>query len=315
MSLPKVSVGVPSYNYSKYIIETLNSVVDQTYSNIELIIVDDCSTDNSVEVINEWIAAYKGERQITFIVNAVNMGVTKACNIILQHASGKYITWLDSDDLIFPDKVEKQVEVLEMAGSNTGFIYSNVNIIDAKGMIIDNDYMLTIGYDYKKMPTGNVFEMLFDFNFVPALSILANVACVKAVGGFDDNVALHDYYIWLMLSKKYEVAYIPENMASYRIHGGLSLSTSPKTKTKMLEGVLVVLYQHYHTGNAVVKKKIKNLIVDIAPALYKFKYPTAKYWLKLAFEMKPGFKTALYYFGITVGISYNFFDKIKSKLK
>ena len=312
MNLPKVSVGVPSYNYSKYIIETLNSVVNQTYSNIELIIVDDCSADNSVEVINQWIAAYKGEKKIAFIVNAVNMGVTKTCSVILQHASGKYITWLDSDDLIFPDKIEKQVKVLEKAGSDTGFIYSNVNIIDAKGMVIGYDYMLSIGYNYKKMPTGNIFEMLFDFNFVPALSILANVACVKAIGGFDDRVALHDYYIWLALSKKYQVAYIPEHTASYRIHGGLSLSNSPKTKTKMLEGVLVVLYQHYDTGSIVVKKKIENLVIDIAPALYKFKYPTAKYWLKLAFQFKPGFKTGLYYWGGCLGLSYNFFGKIRS---
>jgi glycosyltransferase involved in cell wall biosynthesis len=313
MSLPKVSVGIPSYNYSRFIIETLNSVVNQTYSNIELVIVDDCSIDNSVEVINEWIAAYNGDRQITFIVNAVNMGVTKTCNVILRHASGKYITWLDSDDLIFPDKIEKQVEVLEKAGNNTGFIYSNVNIIDGKGVVIDNDYMLSIGYDYRKMPAGDIFEALFDFNFVPALSILANVECVKAVGGFDDNAALHDYYIWLALSKKYEVAYIPENMASSRIHGGLSLSNSPKTKIKMLEGVLVVLYQHYDTGSIAVKKKIEKLIVDIAPALYKFKYPTAKYWLKLAFKLKPGFKTVLYYWGCSLGLSYNFFDRLKLK--
>src|SRR5437868_5835704 len=103
---PLVSIGVPNYNYAHFVIETLNSVVGQDYTNIELIIIDDLSTDDSIAVIEEWISNYQGNVSIIFLKNSSNVGITKTCNHILQNASGKYIQFLDADDLVLPQKIK-----------------------------------------------------------------------------------------------------------------------------------------------------------------------------------------------------------------
>jgi glycosyltransferase involved in cell wall biosynthesis len=112
VDLPLVSISVPSYNCSEYIISTLDSVKNQTYSNLELIIAEDCSTDDSKEKIINWMAQ-SGFQNVKLIENKFNLGVVKTCNIILNNFKGKYYSLLGADDILMPDKIEKQVELFE----------------------------------------------------------------------------------------------------------------------------------------------------------------------------------------------------------
>src|ERR1035438_3501558 len=100
---PLVSVVTCSYNNSKYIIETLDSIKNQTYPNIEIVIVEDCSTDNSAELINEWLLTYKGLYK--FIRHEVNMGGSIPANVGLASSSGKYYSAIDTDDMMLPEKI------------------------------------------------------------------------------------------------------------------------------------------------------------------------------------------------------------------
>jgi glycosyltransferase involved in cell wall biosynthesis len=309
---PLVTIGVPNHNYPHYVLDTLNSVANQTYQNIELIIVDDLSTDNSVEVIDKWISNYNGSITINFIKNGVNFGLTKVCNIILENATGKYFQTLDADDIILPKKIEKQVALLE-ASENTALIYSNIGVINEAGEVINSDYLARIGYDKNDMPQGRIFEKLFDFNFIPLPSVLINTEYAKRVGGFDETLQVQDYYLWLKLSEQYKIIYLVENTALYRQHA-ISMSNNILTNPRSEDSVLKIKFKYYRNGNKKIRSIIKKNIYFSAAYLYQFNYPSAKIWLKKNLLLNPGIKSLGYYAAIKLGIPYSFFEKIKSKL-
>ncbi|MDB5280361.1 MAG: glycosyltransferase [Ferruginibacter sp.] len=311
-SNPLVSIGIANYNYANYIVHALNSIEDQSYQNIEVIIVDDHSTDNSVTVIEDWIKQYKGLKIISFIKNEQNLGIAKVSNLVLQSAKGKYFQVLDADDILLPDKVAIQVDKME-GNSNAALIYSNTCIIDEGGEVINNDYLSRVGYDEKNMPEGFVHERLFDFNFIPNSSVLVKTHSAKEVGGFDDTVQVQDYYLWIKLSEHHEVIYMHGNTAQYRIHG-TSLSNKESTNANSIAGELDLLYRYYKDGDAARQKKIKKSIHHSAAYLYQLKFPKAAYWLKQDFLLNPSVKTFGYFLAINLGIPFSFFARIKAIL-
>lgn len=308
---PLVTIGVPNYNYAHFIIRTLESVARQDYPNIELVIVDDCSTDNSIAVIETWIENYKGNIRTRFIKNNFNNGLTANCNLILKNASGKYIQFLDADDLILPGKIKTQVEQMEVL-EVAALIYSDVFVIDEKDEIIENSYLNSIGYNKSIMPSGKIQEQLFDFNFIPLPSVLVRTAYIHEASGFDETLSVQDYYLWLKITEKHTVIYMPGPTAMYRVHAH-SMSNSRSTNPRSVDSILTINYRYYKNANELIRKKIKRTIHNSAAHLYKLKYPTAKKWLQVDFFLNPGLKTALYFLGRQLGIPYLFFEKLKSK--
>lgn len=309
LTTPLVTIGIPNYNYAHYIEEALDSIARQTYQNIELIIVDDCSNDNSIAVIESWTKSYSGNIQIRFIKNEINYGLTKTCNIILENAKGKYFQTLDADDVLLPKKIEKQVAIMEKE-KNVAFIYSNVCIIDENGKIINTDYLNQIGYDENKMPQGRIFEHLFDFNFVPLPSVLINTEMVRRAGGFDENVQVQDYYLWFKLSEKHETLYFNEKTAYYRSHDS-SMSRSSKTNPRSVESVLNIKYKYFKNSSKAIQKTIRKNIHFSAAYLYEHKIPSAATWIKRDFFFNPGVKTFGYFLACNLGIPFSFFITIK----
>lgn len=306
---PLVTIGIPNYNYAHYIKEALNSVASQTYPNIEMIIVDDRSTDNSVAVIENWIENYSGRFIISFIKNETNLGLTGTCNVILKNARGRYFQTLDADDLLLPEKIEKQVALMERE-TNAAFVYSNIEIIDENGNIINSDYLQQIGYDENRMPQGNIFEALFDFNFVPLPSVLINTEMAIAAGGFDEKQQVQDYYMWLKLSEKHGVLYLKEKTAYYRLHHS-SMSRSAKTNPRSVESVLNIKYRYFKSSSKAIQKIIKNNIHFSAAYLYEHKISSAAKWLKKDLIYNPGLKSFGYFVAIHLGIPFSFFNAIK----
>ena len=308
-----VTIGIPNYNYARYIIAALDSVINQTYPNIELIIVDDCSTDDSRVLITEWITNYTGNISIQFIKNEENLGLTKVCNIILKNARGKYFQTLDADDILLPDKITRQVELLEQH-DNIGLVYSNIAMMDEEGQVINPDYLKHIGYEEKNMPQGNIFEQLFDFNFVPLPSVLVNTQMARAAGGFNEALQVQDYYLWLKLSEKHNTLFLPGNTALYRVHAS-SMSNSSNTNPRSVESVLAIKYKYFDTATAAIKNKIKRNIHFSSVYLYQHKIPSAATWLTRDFLLNPGVKTFGYFLAVKLGIPFSFFAKIKSMLR
>ncbi|MGN6267182.1 MAG: glycosyltransferase family 2 protein [Ginsengibacter sp.] len=308
-STPLVTVGIPNYNYAHFITEALNSVAAQTYREIELIIVDDCSTDNSVEVIESWIRNYKGTFRIIFLQNNKNLGLSGSCNVILNNSHGEYLQLLDSDDIIFPSKILRQIEVFNTS-TNVAVVYSNVQVVNENGIVTNPDYCNRIGYDRNNMPEGNVKEQLLYFNFITVHSALFKTRYAKEIGGFDESLTLQDYYMWLQLSEKHDFKFLNECTGWYRIHEH-SMSNNVRTNPASVDSAITLKYRYYAASKGPMKKKIAKNIQFGSVYLYQNRYPTSKKWLSIAFKLNPGFKPFIYYCSVRLGIAFSFFENLK----
>jgi alpha-1,3-rhamnosyltransferase len=237
---PLVSVIIPAYNHEQYVGACLESVIKQSYRNIQIIVINDGSTDNTEGKILSLIQ--NSERNISYI-SKENEGVCKTLNLGLSIAKGKYIAFLASDDMWAHNRIEKQVCFLEK-NSSVGFIFSDSKFVFNE--VVSNsrysDYKLVLNKIFSEPYTiKNIYYDLILENFISAITVLVRKKCIDEVGIFDSNIAFEDYDMWLRLSKKFPVAYIPETLALYRIH---TTNISHDTKL-MLRGTFQTIMKQY----------------------------------------------------------------------
>lgn len=196
-----VSVITPSYNSSKFIAQTIESVLAQTYENWEMIIVDDASPDNSNEIIEEYC---KKDTRIKLTKLKKNCGPAMARNRAIEEANGRYIAFLDSDDIWLPKKLEKQIQF--MKANNLAVTYSAYHTIGENGSRI-NTRKAKSEIGYKDMLKSN------------QIGNLTGIYDCKKIGKyFMENVAYEDYVLWLKLIKDVQYSKgLLEPLAEYRI--------------------------------------------------------------------------------------------------
>lgn len=206
-----VSVIMPTYNCGKYILQALDSVIAQTVTEWEVQIVDDCSTDNTAEVLKPYLRKYTN---IHYHVLAQNGGPAIARTEALKRATGKYIAFLDSDDVWLPCKLEKQIEFMKRTGAN--FSATGYGLIDEKGNRLHTVLIPPYRTDYKKCvrlsdPLGNL-TVMYD---------------QEALGKFEvPNIKKrNDFALWLQILKKTDYCYgMDEVLALYRVGRNESVS-------------------------------------------------------------------------------------------
>lgn len=214
MNSPLVSIIVISYNQGKYIRENLDSIKNQTYTDIELIIGDDASADQSVEVFEKWLQenAYPAAFQN---FHTKNTGLATILNECLEKATGKYIKLLAADDFLHPEAIEKCVAKLESVGEDYGMVFTDTYAIDDKSRILPD----IADYDALGNVTAAEFRRLLPVgNRIAALTVLMRKTAVEKTGPYEAQFLVEDYYRWLRISQLYFVAYIPEKLAFYRQH-------------------------------------------------------------------------------------------------
>lgn len=199
---PVVTLGVTSYNYSMYIIDALNSLLTQTYNNIELIIVDDHSTDNCPALIEAWIK--ENNINCKYIHHTENKGITKTLNEVVSLAGGKYILHFATDDMLMPERIERQVKILEDAGDEYGVCYANVNIINEHGQ---SRGRYTRENEFVKHE-GDVLEayLLKGLSFATP-GCLLRTGLYKKTGLYDERILIEDYNFWLRAFASTKVKY------------------------------------------------------------------------------------------------------------
>lgn len=207
--MPRVSVIIPCYNREKYIAQTVDSVFEQSYPDIELIVVDDGCTDGSRDVLE----SYSKRLRILEHPGRVNRGQSAAINLGLAVATGEYIAVLDSDDLFSPDKIKIQTEYLN-SNPTVGFVYANGMIIDDSGR---QEYLI---FPPGHLPPDGPEPVLLNcFISLPSNALVRRVLYEKA-GGFDVSLrAAQDHDMLLRLLEISSAGYIDKCLWSYRRHG------------------------------------------------------------------------------------------------
>ena len=196
-----VSIVIPVYNAEKYLVEALESAINQTYQNIEIVAVDDGSSDRSIQILESYGSKIK-------LVKQSNSGPAVARNRGVREAGGKWIAFLDSDDIWDLDKIRQQ---LDSVGSNK-WCYT-----DSVFMGGVNDGKRDGLFNTKH--SGNVFEKLIYVNFIGTSCLLIEREMFLQAGGFDEELrSIEDWELWIRLSKKNPISYIDEALVNYRIH-------------------------------------------------------------------------------------------------
>ena len=205
-----VSVIIPVYNSGNYIAETIESVLNQTYKDIEIVIVDDCSKDNSREVIESYL---KKNKNMVYHIQEKNAGAAVARNMALGLARGRYIAFLDSDDLWYPQKIEKQLDL--MKEKNAAICYTAIEMINEKGNLIKGKRNIKDRIDYK---------FLLKNTMIATSTVIVDR---KKIGNFQMPLIRsgQDYATWLQLMRNGINAYgINKVFVKYRV-GSNSLSS------------------------------------------------------------------------------------------
>lgn len=212
-TLPLVTIVVISYNQSKYINENLDSIKNQSYPNIELIVADDASTDNSVEIFDSWLKDNNYSAKKNY--HTKNTGLATVLNECVELATGKYIKLIAADDFLHPKAIEKCVQKLEELGDEYGMVFTNTNTID------DNSEIINIDADYNIDSEINPYVLkkeLLKKNIISALSVVMRLDVLKVTGDYNSSLLVEDYYRWLKINENYLIAYIPDKLAFYRYH-------------------------------------------------------------------------------------------------
>lgn len=241
-----VSIIMPTFNSEKYIKESIESVLQQIYQNWELIIVDDCSCDNTIELINECV-----DERIVLYKNDTNSGAAVSRNKAMRKARGKYIAFLDSDDLWTKDKLMKQV--MFMDDNNYVFTYTNYIIVDEK--LHPMNLLMTGPKCIKKFG-------YYLFNWAGCLTVMYD-ASVIGVLQIENLKKRNDYAIWLEITDKYDCYLLNETLAQYRRREG---SISNVSKIELIKSH----YQLFRNG----KKKnrlfsVVIVLINMCAYMYK----------------------------------------------
>lgn len=304
----KVSVIIPAYNAMQFLPNTIESVLQQTFGDYEVVIVDDGSMDE----IAKWVPQIQDSRVKFF--SQVNQGPAAARNLGLTKAQGEYIAFLDADDVWEPTKLEKQVQVLDQY-PDVGLVYSWVGSIDSQGNVCHK----VLNYSFE----GDVWEKLIEHNIIECGSTpMLRHSCFETVGMFDPNVKYaQDWDMWLRTALKYPFKVIPQTLVYYRNH--------PSNRSKnwtIMEPSYHIIFEKIFALATPAQQRFKNFAYALAYLTIAWKMlqsPTKNYqqiasYRKRAVAYYPQLRYSLPYLRFNLAVflvrwlGFDRYDKIRN---
>lgn len=228
--VPLITVVLPTYNRTGSLSKSIQSVLDQTYTNFELLVIDDASTDNTREVVSRI-----DDPRIKYIEHEVNQGPSVARNTGIEKANGNIIAFQDSDDEWFPEKLQKQVSAFDTAPSDVGVVYTGM-------WRIVNDERRYIPYTGVAPKEGDISSSIMRFNFISTQMAAVQKKCFDEVGKFDEKLdALTDWELWIRIANHYRFKLVNEPLVSAVVQSD-SIS---QDNDKILEAREHIVNKHY----------------------------------------------------------------------
>lgn len=235
---PLVSVVIATYNMAQYLAQAVDSILQQTWQNLEVIVVDDGSTDNTSEIMSR----YSNNAKVIYIRNE-NQGQPKAKNCGIKNTKGDFIAFCDADDLWEPNKLDVQMPLF--SNPAVGIVYSEVSNIDEH-----NQRYIKEGNEVRH--TGKITNFMLLENFVPFGTSVIRRACIEKNGIFDEEFRMGiDWDLWLRYSLDWEFAYTPERTYIYRVWSG-QMSTNYRGR---YDHAVRILKKFVSTHSAKLNKK------------------------------------------------------------
>jgi alpha-1,3-rhamnosyltransferase len=233
-----VSIIVPAFNHEDYVEICLESIFKQTYLEIELLIINDGSTDQTHQRIQNWLEKCPDRFLRVEYINRENRGLTNTLNQGLDWANGIYFSAIASDDILEIDKIDLLVFELEEKGQSYAAAFGNAKFIDGNGEAISLEIKDSTGtaiikaalfleyytygrkFNFRDPAYFGTYISLIAGNYLPAMSTLVRSESIRAVGGWTSGNTVEDWELWLKLSKNFRFAFVDQIVASYRWHEG-----------------------------------------------------------------------------------------------
>ncbi len=224
--MSKVSVIIPTYNRSGLLCSAIISVLNQTFQDFEIIVVDDCSRDNTPDVVRKL-----NNKKIKYIRNKTNKGEAVARNTGIMNSDSEYIAFLDDDDEWLPEKLTLQVDLLKNSSLRVGVVYTGYIEVD-----LTSQKILKKRHPSKK---GDIYKFLLIKNYVGIPStVMVRRVCFDRIGLFDKMIPYPtDYDLWIRISKEFHFEYIEKPLVKYHIHKN-SISANAETRIRGIELML-----------------------------------------------------------------------------
>ncbi|CAN5293342.1 hypothetical protein BH09BAC3_BH09BAC3_18040 [soil metagenome] len=234
MNSPQVSVICLCYNHELYVEKAIRSIQNQSYPNVQLIVVDDDSTDKSKAVISK---ALSGSLKAQFISLTQNVGNCKAFNIGLAAATGDFIIDHSGDDILMLDRIEKGVKAFSEQGNKVGVNFTDAQLIDEAGKLLGYH---SDKFPHDSIPQGNIYSDVLSRYFINSPSMMIRREVFEKLGGYDESLAYEDFDFWVRSSRYFDYSYTPEPLVKRRIHSSSMGKRQYKRGSRQLQSTLKV---------------------------------------------------------------------------
>lgn len=283
-SKPKVSVIMSVYNDEQYLSEAIDSILNQTYSKFEFIIINDGSTDSSSEILDE----YKRKDSRVIVINQKNVGLTKSLNKAIKLSTGDYIARMDSDDISHRDRLQKQVDFL-MANVDYALVGTNVIKIDEHGKHLE--------VNKTKYHHNDICDTFKNRNCIAHGSVMINKELLGDLLKYDETfLYAQDFRLWAKIAKRFKIANLKEPLYMLRLHKE-SLSKKKIENQSIYAGIVAYEFETNEsidnidkeiTNNQKLRAKIGNiLLMNFEPIIAKnyFKQYSKLYFFSIIFRL------------------------------
>jgi len=257
--MPKVSIIIPTYNYKKYIGNAVDSVLNQSFKDFEIIVVDDGSNDDTKEFIQK---QYSHEVRYYY---QENKGPGAARNLGLEYTRGEHIVFLDADDFFLPQNLEIKITLLDQ-NPEISWAFSDVIFQDENGNLMHrgSDYFHSVYYGKEFPPDDIFFSLLKNGNFISTASLIVRRECFDKLSRFDEDLKMHqDYFQWLKLAKKFSTYYyVDVPLVAIRRHQkswGNYMQLSLEQRLKLYHKLEVLYLSELNKINKIWKKKFADV--------------------------------------------------------